>query len=126
MMIGAVMPASPPMPLNTPLVSPIQPLGDSRRNQRPVDRSEPVGKKRERQEQDDQRGMVHEIRTDDAGRQREPAYDRCLAREKLRLKLWRYNQSDSAPEQSTPAKAPTRQRGVKPSLDESGADRSRR
>src|SRR5579871_3628867 len=105
MMIGAEMPASPPTPLNTPLVSPINRSGAvAETSDQWIDAS-PFAKNANERNRMIRAGRSTKFApmmlVDSA---RPPMIG--VLRAKPRLKPRRYSQSDNIPEQSTPAKAP--------------------
>ena len=93
------------MKLKTPPVSPMQPRGRQRRDERPGDRGQPVAEEGQRHEGDDQRASVNVVRADDAGREQQTGDDRHLARRTRGDTPRRTRKSESNPEHSTPTNA---------------------
>src|ERR1700722_18450086 len=106
MIIGAVIPARPPTPLNTPLVSPISRSGAVADTSDQRIEASPFAKNASDRNRMISAGWSTKFAPMMVVDSASPPMIGVL-RAKLRLKPRRYNQSDSAPEQSTPAKAPT-------------------
>src|ERR1700733_7590332 len=105
MMMGAVMPASPPTPLNMPLVRPISRSGAvAETSDQWIDAS-PLAKNASERNRMISAGRSTKFAPMMLVDSASPPMIGVL-RAKPRLKPRRYSQSDNIPEQSTPAKAP--------------------